>query len=81
MQELRDSCKTNARSFRHCQYALHRQEFAHTKHRQGDASAPLRPNESAEKVGNAEAFLWSDLDSGVTGEMHVNFGCSMVGMT
>jgi enoyl-[acyl-carrier protein] reductase I len=47
-----------------------------------EASAPLRRNVTPEEVGNAGAFLCSDLASGVTGEiMYVDCGYSTVGMT
>ncbi len=44
--------------------------------------APLRRNVTIEQVGNAAAFLCSDLGAGVTGEvMYVDGGFSIVGMT
>jgi enoyl-[acyl-carrier protein] reductase I len=47
--------------------------FAHT--------APLRRNVTIEDVGNAAAFLCSDLASGITGEItYVDGGYSIVGM-
>lgn len=45
-------------------------------------AAPLRRNVSIEEVGNAAAFLSSDLASGITAEiMYVDAGYSTVGMT
>lgn len=47
-----------------------------------EESAPLRRNVTAEEVGNAGAFLCSDLASGITGEVtYVDCGYSIVGMT
>jgi enoyl-[acyl-carrier protein] reductase I len=44
--------------------------------------APLRRNVTLEDVGNAAAFLCSDLAAGITGEIvHVDSGFSTVGMT
>jgi enoyl-[acyl-carrier protein] reductase I len=44
--------------------------------------APLRRNVTLEDVGNAAAFLCSDLAAGITGEiLHVDSGYSTVGMT
>ncbi len=44
--------------------------------------APLRRNVTIEQVGNAAAFLCSDLGAGVTGEvLYVDGGFSIVGMT
>ncbi len=44
-------------------------------------TAPLRRSITAEEVGNAAAFLCSDLASGITGEIiHVDAGYSHVGM-
>jgi enoyl-[acyl-carrier protein] reductase I len=44
--------------------------------------APLRRNVTLEDVGNAAAFLCSDLAAGITGEiLHVDGGFSTVGMT
>src|SRR3984957_1698021 len=44
--------------------------------------APLRRNVTLEDVGNAAAFLCSDLAAGITGEIvHVDSGYSTVGMT
>lgn len=46
------------------------------------ANAPLRKNVTIEEVGNAAAFLCSDLASGITGEItYVDAGYNMVGMT
>ena len=43
--------------------------------------APLRRNVTTEEVGNAAAFLCSDLASGVTGEvMYVDAGFNITGM-
>ncbi len=45
-------------------------------------NAPLRKNVSIEEVGNAAAFLCSDLASGITGEItYVDAGYNIVGMT
>lgn len=45
------------------------------------AVAPLRRNVTLEDVGNAAAFLCSDLAAGITGEiLHVDSGFSTVGM-
>ena len=45
-------------------------------------AAPLRRNVTIEEVGNAAAFLSSDLASGITAEvMYVDGGYSTVGMT
>jgi enoyl-[acyl-carrier protein] reductase I len=47
-----------------------------------EASAPLRRNVTLEEVGNAAAFLCSDLAAGITGEMlYVDAGMNVVGMT
>jgi enoyl-[acyl-carrier protein] reductase I len=44
--------------------------------------APMRRNVTLEDVGNAAAFLCSDLASGITGEiLHVDSGFSTVGMS
>ncbi len=44
-------------------------------------TAPLRRNVTIEEVGNAAAFLCSDLASGITGEVaHVDAGYSTTGM-
>jgi enoyl-[acyl-carrier protein] reductase I len=44
-------------------------------------SAPLKRNITAEEVGNAAAFLCSDLASGITAEvMHVDAGYHAVSM-
>ncbi len=46
------------------------------------AATPLRRNVTTEEVGNAAAFLCSDLASGITGEvLYVDAGYSHVGMT
>jgi len=46
------------------------------------AVAPLRRNVTLEDVGNAAAFLCSNLAAGITGEiLHVDSGFSTVGMT
>lgn len=46
------------------------------------AAAPLKRNVTTEEVGNAAAFLCSDLASGVTGEvLYVDAGYSHVGMS
>jgi enoyl-[acyl-carrier protein] reductase I len=47
-----------------------------------EANAPLRRNVTIEEVGNAAAFLCSDLASGITGEItYVDSGYSTVGMS
>lgn len=44
-------------------------------------SAPLRRNVTIEEVGNASAFLCSDLAAGITGEiLHVDGGVHMIAM-
>jgi len=44
--------------------------------------APLRRNVTPEDVGNAAAFLCSDLAAGITGEiLHVDSGFNTVGMS
>ncbi|MCM2336070.1 MAG: SDR family oxidoreductase, partial [Pseudomonas sp.] len=49
---------------------------------QFEAAAPLRRNVTIEDVGNAAAFLCSDLANGITGEVtYVDAGYSIVGMT
>ena len=49
---------------------------------QFEAAAPLRRNVTIEDVGNAAAFLCSDLAAGITGEVtYVDAGYSIVGMT
>lgn len=49
---------------------------------QFSSAAPLRRNVTIEEVGNAAAFLSSDLASGITAEiMYVDGGYSTVGMT
>jgi len=46
-----------------------------------EANAPLRRNVTIEQVGNAGAFLCSDLASGITGEvMYVDSGYNTVGL-
>lgn len=46
-----------------------------------ESAAPLRRNVSIEEVGNAAAFLCSDLASGITGEiMYVDAGYHIVGL-
>ncbi|HSN71620.1 MAG TPA: SDR family oxidoreductase, partial [Steroidobacteraceae bacterium] len=46
------------------------------------AAAPLRRNVTIDDVGNAAAFLCSDLASGITGEiLYVDAGYSTVGMS
>jgi enoyl-[acyl-carrier protein] reductase I len=46
------------------------------------AAAPLRRNVTIEDVGNAAAFLCSDLAAGITGEiLYVDGGYSTVGMS
>jgi enoyl-[acyl-carrier protein] reductase I len=50
--------------------------------RQVAAVAPLRRNVTLEDVGNAGAFLCSDLAAGITGEVvYVDGGYSTVGMS
>jgi enoyl-[acyl-carrier protein] reductase I len=47
-----------------------------------EANAPLRRNVSIDDVGNAAAFLCSDLANGITGEItYVDSGYSTVGMS
>ncbi len=47
----------------------------------GEQSAPMRKNVSIEEVGNATAFMCSDLASGITGEIiYVDGGYHIVGM-
>ncbi len=47
-----------------------------------EQAAPLRRNVTIEEVGNAAAFLCSDLASGITGEiMYVDAGYNIMGMT
>jgi enoyl-[acyl-carrier protein] reductase I len=44
-------------------------------------AAPLKKNVSIEEVGNAAAFLCSDLASGITGElMYVDCGYNIMGL-
>jgi enoyl-[acyl-carrier protein] reductase I len=46
-----------------------------------EASAPLRRNVTIEDVGNAAAFLCSDLAGGITGEItYVDAGINIIGM-
>jgi enoyl-[acyl-carrier protein] reductase I len=46
-----------------------------------ESAAPLRKNVSIDEVGNAAAFLCSDLASGITGEiMYVDAGYHIVGL-
>jgi enoyl-[acyl-carrier protein] reductase I len=46
------------------------------------AGSPMKRNVTIEDVGNASAFLCSDLAAGITGEiLHVDCGYSTVGMT
>jgi len=46
-----------------------------------ETNAPLRRNVSIEDVGNASAFLCSDLASGITGEIvYVDAGYNIIGM-
>lgn len=47
----------------------------------GEQAAPLRKNVTIDEVGNAAAFLCSDLASGITGEvMYVDGGYNVVGL-
>lgn len=47
-----------------------------------DKNAPIQRNITIEEVGNAAAFLCSDLASGITGEiLHVDGGYNILGMT
>jgi enoyl-[acyl-carrier protein] reductase I len=47
----------------------------------GEQAAPLRRNVTIDEVGNAAAFLCSDLASGITGEvMYVDAGYNVVGL-
>lgn len=49
---------------------------------QVEHAAPLRRNVTIDQVGNAAAFLCSDLASGITGEVvYVDSGYNIVGMT
>ena len=49
---------------------------------QFEATAPLRRNVTIEDVGNAAAFLCSDLAAGITGEVtYVDAGYNVVGMS
>ena len=46
------------------------------------AGSPMKRNVTIENVGNASAFMCSDLAAGITGEiLHVDCGYSTVGMT
>jgi enoyl-[acyl-carrier protein] reductase I len=46
------------------------------------SGTPLKRNVTIQDVGNASAFLCSDLASGITGEiLHVDAGYSTVGMS
>ena len=46
-----------------------------------EQNTPLRRNVTIEEVGNAAAFLCSDLASGITGEItYVDAGYSITGM-
>jgi enoyl-[acyl-carrier protein] reductase I len=46
------------------------------------AAAPIRRNVTIDDVGNAAAFLCSDLAAGITGEvLYVDGGYRTVGMT
>ncbi len=46
-----------------------------------EANAPLRKNVTIDEVGNAAAFLLSDMSSGISGEiMHVDAGYNIIGM-
>lgn len=46
-----------------------------------EKTAPLRRNVTIEEVGNAAAFLCSDLASGITGEItYVDSGYNIIGM-
>ncbi|MGI9320568.1 MAG: SDR family oxidoreductase, partial [Thiogranum sp.] len=46
-----------------------------------ERTAPLRRNVTTEEVGNAAAFLCSDLASGITGEVtYVDAGYNITGM-
>ncbi len=48
----------------------------------GERNSPLRRNVSIDDVGNAGAFLCSDLAAGITGEiLHVDSGYSITGMS
>jgi enoyl-[acyl-carrier protein] reductase I len=48
---------------------------------QVEASAPLKRNVDTDEVGNAAAFLCSDLASGITGQiLYVDAGYSIIGM-
>ena len=46
------------------------------------ASAPLKRNVTIDDVGNAAAFLCSDLAAGITGQvLYVDAGFNIVGMS
>ncbi|BBA36888.1 enoyl-ACP reductase [Methylocaldum marinum] len=48
----------------------------------GEQASPLRKNVTIEEVGNAAAFLCSDLASGITGEiLYVDAGYNIVGLS
>ncbi|MFM8442805.1 MAG: enoyl-ACP reductase [Methylococcus sp.] len=48
----------------------------------GEQAAPLKKNVTIEEVGNAAAFLCSDLASGITGEiLYVDAGYNIVGLS
>ena len=48
---------------------------------QAQQTSPLKRNVTIEEVGNAAAFLCSDLASGITGEIvYVDAGYNMMGM-
>ena len=47
----------------------------------GEKNSPLRRNVTIDEVGNAAAFLCSDLASGITGEItYVDAGYNITGM-
>jgi enoyl-[acyl-carrier protein] reductase I len=47
-----------------------------------EQASPLRRNVTIEEVGNAAAFLVSDMASGITGQVvYVDSGYSIVGMS
>ena len=57
-------------------------EFPQDARPRSTAAAPLRRNVTIEEVGNAAAFLCSDLAAGITGEItYVDAGFNTVGMT
>ena len=48
---------------------------------QAKSTAPLRKNVTTEEVGNAAAFMCSDLAAGITGEiLYVDAGYNIMGM-